>query len=86
MCEMSKKVREQRPDFKVSHIDHEGLAISPLHVMKSNAGHYVGRSCLEDMGDGDLLEQPYSRDSGYHDSTGAKRELAYMVQQDVEAE
>lgn len=36
------------------------MKISELKVMRSAAGYYIGRSCVEDDG------QPYSRESGYY--------------------
>lgn len=45
----------------------EKLRISPLKVMKSNAGYYVGRSCVDE----DQCEQPYSRESGYYSTKEA---------------
>lgn len=39
------------------------MKISELKVMRSNAGYYIGRSCIED---GIPFEQPYSRESGYY--------------------
>lgn len=39
------------------------MQISELKVMKSAAGYYIGRSCVED---GLPFEQPYSRESGYY--------------------
>lgn len=39
------------------------MKISELKVMRSNAGYYIGRSCVED---GIPFEQPYSRESGYY--------------------
>lgn len=50
------------------------LLISPLHVMKSAAGWYLGHACIERMGS-DWFLQPYSRESEYYN----KLETAQMV-------
>lgn len=46
--------------------------VSLLHVMKSNAGYYIGRYCIEtDEESCDYMggyEEPYSRESGYFGS------------------
>lgn len=39
------------------------MKVSELKVMKSAAGYYIGRSCVES---GFPFEQPYSRESGYY--------------------
>lgn len=49
--------------------------IGPLEVLRSNAGHFIGRMCW--IKDGDLeYEDHYSRESGYYPSEdAARREL-----------
>ncbi|SUO96757.1 hypothetical protein [Suttonella ornithocola] len=39
--------------------------ISPLKVLHSAAGYYVGRTSCEEVCDGIIAEIPYSRESGY---------------------
>ncbi len=44
----------------------EDCWVSDLKVMRSAAGHYIGRSCVDpEMGGGAM---PYSRESGYFGS------------------
>ena len=46
--------------------------VSLLHVMKSNAGYYIGRFCVETDTDSceymGGFEEPYSRESDYYPS------------------
>jgi hypothetical protein len=46
------------------------LNVSTLMVMQSNAGYYIGRSCLETDEDSDDycggMHEPYSRESEYY--------------------
>ena len=42
------------------------MEISDLKVMKSAAGFYIGRSCIDEEMPG--FDQPYSRESGYYGS------------------
>ena len=38
------------------------MKISELQVLRSSAGFYIGRTCIEDDG----FVEPYSRESGYY--------------------
>ena len=55
--------------------------ISPIQVMQSAAGHYLGHSCvtLEYFEEGEppvLLPQPYDRQTGYMTKSDAEAQLA----------
>ncbi len=76
--EIQKAARKDHPTIPWG-IIHENIIISRIYVMQSAAGYYIGRCCLEEMDDGFLLYQPWSRESGYFSTKEeAQKYLDYL--------
>lgn len=67
-----------QPEWAISEeLSTEECWVSKLMVLRSNAGYYIGRMCLDKGEDGLPFSEPYSRESGYYKTTeAAARALA----------
>lgn len=65
----------EKPSWAVSEeLSDESCWVSELMVMRSNAGYYIGRACLDKRDDEYPFEEPYSRESGYFKSEEAAQD------------
>lgn len=59
--------RTPEPEWEVSEeLSTEELWVSVLMVLRSAAGFYIGRMCLDKGEDGLPFPEPYGRESGYY--------------------
>ena len=61
----------------------DGLLISPLMVMGSAAGHYVGRMSCNILHNGTMMYSPYERITDYMSETAASVRLKSIMLNDI---